>query len=144
MNLISLVFVFLLPSTIAISSSKLESFPSSVHAFFYLWYGNVEIDGKYKHWDHAILPHWEHRVNEQYNEIGKRFSPPGLIHSPFYPQKGTYSSSDTKIMKQQFDDFQDAGIEVAVVSWWGQASKPYATDTQVFLRMYVCCVFPQS
>ena len=33
-------------------------------------------------------------------------------------------------MHRQFDELLSAGIDVAVVSWWGQKDKPYAADTQ--------------
>ena len=31
-------------------------------AFYYLWYGTPETDGAWRHWDHAVLPHWDARV----------------------------------------------------------------------------------
>ncbi|CAE8620645.1 unnamed protein product, partial [Polarella glacialis] len=31
----------------------------AVHAAFYLWYGNPEVDGRWIHWNHKVLPHWE-------------------------------------------------------------------------------------
>jgi hypothetical protein len=104
--------------------------PKQVHAFMYLWYGNPETDGKYLHWDHEVLPHWEERVNAQYPEVGMHFQPPENIHSPYYPLHGTYSSNDRELLSQQFTDMTEHGIEVAVVSWWGQRDKDYATDTQ--------------
>ena len=78
--------------------------PKQVHAFMYLWYGNPETDGKYLHWDHEVLPHWEERVNEQYPEVGMHFQPPQNIHSPYYPLHGTYSSNDRELLSQQFTD----------------------------------------
>ena len=32
------------------------------HAFYYLWYGTPTTDGKWLHWDHAVLPHWTKKV----------------------------------------------------------------------------------
>ena len=46
----------------------------AVHAFYYPWYANEEVDGKWAHWNHPILPHWIARVNAQY--------PIGKIHQP--------------------------------------------------------------
>eukprot|EP00887_Chlorella_sp_A99_P008104 scaffold12.g8104.t1 len=31
---------------------------AAVLAAYYLWYGNPEFDGDYKHWNHEVLPHW--------------------------------------------------------------------------------------
>jgi glycoprotein endo-alpha-1,2-mannosidase len=101
------------------------------HAFYYLWYGNPAIDrGEFKHWNHEVLPHWEQRINEIYTNIGQRFNPPDDLHSPFYPSKGPYSSSDPVLMRQHFHEILDAEIDVIVASWWGQESKAISTDTQ--------------
>ena len=112
-------------------SGAVPLLPRSVHAFMYLWYGEPKTDGGvYKHWNHEVLPHWEPRINEQYSEVGSRFTPPYDIHSPFYPLHGPYSSSDKQVLLRQFDELTSAGVEVAVVSWWGPKDKPHATDTQ--------------
>jgi hypothetical protein len=37
-----------------------------VHAFFYLWYGTPEVDGKWQHWDHEVLPHWDASLRDRY------------------------------------------------------------------------------
>ena len=71
----------------------------SVHAFFYLWYGNPTIDGEYKHWNHEVLPHWQQRINIHYSNIGDRFQPPENLHSPYYPLRGPFSSNDEQILK---------------------------------------------
>ena len=63
-----------------------------VHAFYYLWYGTPEADGKWVHWDHSTLPHWTEAVRRQYPDA--RFIPPHDIHAPFYPEAGPYSSRD--------------------------------------------------
>ena len=39
--------------------------PPFVQVAFYLWYGTPAIDGKWLHWDHATLPHWTAKMNEQ-------------------------------------------------------------------------------
>ena len=77
-----------------------------------------------------VLPHWRSDVNDQYLTIGKRFTPPEDIHSPYYPLKGPYSSRDPEIIFNQFAEMRQSGIDVAVLSWWGQSSKNYSTDTQ--------------
>lgn len=94
-----------------------------VHAFYYLWYGNPLHDDQWKHWDHEVLPHWTAAVNAQYPDVGKRFEPPGYIHSPFYPQLGPYSSRDELAIRRHFDMLLKAGVDVVVVSWWGRVSR---------------------
>lgn len=118
-------------SFVAAAAGETEALlPKSVHAFMYLWYGNPQTDGRYLHWDHEVLPHWEERINTRFPEVGQRFEPPSNIHSPYYPLYGPYSSNDDAVLARQFTEMVDAGIEVAVVSWWGQKDKDYATDTQ--------------
>lgn len=80
--------------------------------------------------DHEVLPHWEKRINEDFPTVGTHHEPPQKIHSPYYPSRNPYSSNDREVLRQQFVEMHDAGGTVAVVSWWGQAGKPYSTDTQ--------------
>ena len=37
----------------------------TVHAAFYLWYGTPDVDGRWLHWDHATLPHWDEAVRKR-------------------------------------------------------------------------------
>lgn len=105
--------------------------PCRVHAFYYLWYGNPETDGSYLHWNHEVLPHWKKKINLKYQTIiGRRFEPPGDIHAPFYPSRGPYSSSDPKVLDGHMQEMKQAGICVAVLSWWGQADRKGTSDTQ--------------
>ena len=116
----------------AIGKPKHEVSPS-VHAFFYIWYGTPEFDGSYKHWDHEVLGHWDEGVSRMHSKtIGKKHSPPENLHSAFYPLQNAYSSKDPDNLDSQFATMHDAGIDVAVVSWWGQPNaKDYkASDTQ--------------
>ena len=108
----------------------------NVHAFFYLWY-DIPNDtgfgnGTYKHWNHEVLPHWGgEEVNKLYPSVGTRHEPEkNLLHSPFFPLGGPYSSTDRNTIRRQLQELEETGIEVIVVSWWGQESKSYATDTQ--------------
>jgi glycoprotein endo-alpha-1,2-mannosidase len=102
----------------------------SVHAFFYIWYGIPQFDGSYLHWDHSVLPHWESDINNIHPSIGSKHSPPGNLHSPFYPLEGPYSSKDPVHLSLQYSLMINAGIEVAIISWWGQPDHPHNTDTQ--------------
>jgi glycoprotein endo-alpha-1,2-mannosidase len=89
-----------------------------VHAFYYLWYGNPATDGTWRHWDHAVLPHWTAAVRARYPEA--RFIPPHDVHAPFYPARGLYSSRDPATIRSHMDDMAAHGVGVAAVSWWGR------------------------
>ena len=102
-----------------------------VHAFFYVWYGTVEVDGNWTHWDHEVLDHWNPEISQIHKKaIGSKHNPPSNLHSAYYPLQGAYSSRDPNNLDAQFATMQAAGIDVAVVSWWGQPTNERATDTQ--------------
>jgi glycoprotein endo-alpha-1,2-mannosidase len=92
-----------------------------VHAFFYLWYGNPETDGKMLHWDHDILQHWTPSIAAQYPK--GRFLPPGDIGATYMPARGFYSSNDPATLESQCLEMAAAGIDVVVASWW-PANRP--------------------
>lgn len=123
-----ILFLFLWAQCAAVQFQNQSN--SHVHAFYYLWYGNIETDGKYFHWNHEVLPHWTPEVNEQYPQVGQRFEPPASLHSPYYPERGPYSSRDSDTILQHFEDLRHGKIGVIVLSWWGQASNAASTDTQ--------------
>jgi glycoprotein endo-alpha-1,2-mannosidase len=52
------------------------------------------------------------------------------LHSPYFPLRGAYSSRDPTVIIAQLSELAAAGVDVAVLSWWGQKDKSYATDTQ--------------
>ena len=103
--------------------------PAEVHAFFYLWYGTPAVDGEFKHWNHEVLPHWREDVRKRFAH-GHRHRAPEEIHAPFYPRRGVYSSRDPDTLNQQMVEVKSAGVEVLVLSWWGQASREGTSDTQ--------------
>jgi len=90
----------------------------AVHAAFYLWYGNPETDGRWIHWDHKVLPHWDPKVDAQHEKFDWR--PPDEPHSTFFPARGTYSSADNATLRAQFRELRQAGVDSAMCSWWGQ------------------------
>lgn len=92
----------------------------AVHAAFYLWYGNPESDGRWLHWDHKVLPHWDPQIDRQYPKFHWR--PPDEHHSPFRPQRGLFSARDNETLKEQFADLAAAGVDSAMISWWGRKS----------------------
>lgn len=91
---------------------------TSVSTFLYGWYGTPEVDGRWLHWNHSVLPHWTAAVRAQYPEAS--FLPPDDIHAPFYPARGLYSSSDRLVLREQLQEMARARIDAAVVSWWGR------------------------
>lgn len=76
-------------------------------------YGDVATDGHYRHWDHEVLPHWDARIRNKH-AYGHKFQPPGNIHSPYYPHKGPYSSSDPHVIRAHIQEMTDAKITVMV------------------------------
>ena len=90
----------------------------AVHAAFYLWYGNPETDGRWLHWDHKVLPHWDPKVDAQHEKFDWR--PPDEPHSTFFPARGTYSSADNATLRAQFRELRQAGVDSAMCSWWGR------------------------
>lgn len=101
---------------------------SRVHAFYYLWYGNPATDGQWRHWNHAVLPHWTAHVRERY-PANVSFVPPHDIHAPFYPARGLYSSANESLLLEHFMDMRVHGVGVAVISWWGRPGTS-SGDTQ--------------
>ncbi|KAF0045946.1 hypothetical protein F2P81_002475 [Scophthalmus maximus] len=54
-----------------------------VHIFYYSWYGSPHMDGKYIHWDHILVPHWDPKIASSYPR--GRHTPPEDVGSSFYP-----------------------------------------------------------
>jgi glycoprotein endo-alpha-1,2-mannosidase len=108
-SLVALLLLGLAPAT---------SKAPRVFAFYYLWYGTPEHDGRYLHWDHHVLPHWTEAVRQQYPEAA--YIAPDDIHAPFYPARGLYSSRDPLVLQEHMQQMVRAGIDVAVASWWGR------------------------
>lgn len=106
-----------------------EQLREKVMAFYYVWYGAPETDDQYQHWNHEVLPHWDAKQKHSF-EFGSRFDPPKNVHSPFYPQKGPYSSSDPATIRTHIREMVDANITGMVVSWWGPTWRAGSHDTQ--------------
>lgn len=91
---------------------------AAVHAAFYLWYGNPESDGRWLHWNHKVLPHWDPAVDARHPKFS--WSPPDEHHSPFRPSRGLFSARDNETLGGQFLDLAAAGVDSAMISWWGR------------------------
>jgi glycoprotein endo-alpha-1,2-mannosidase len=94
------------------SSGKSAPIPKNgaVHTFYYGWYGNPEVDGSWRQWNHQVF------LKEG---GGRRHVPPEDIGSTFYPADGLYSSNDPEALDRQMAQMKRAGIDVAVATWWG-------------------------
>ena len=88
----------------------------NVHIFYYPWYGNPRTDGKYIHWNHQYLPHWDRDIAAKYKK-GVHV-PPDDIGSDFYPELGCYSSSDDRTIREHMGQIRMSGSGVVVVSWY--------------------------
>lgn len=89
-----------------------------VHAFYYMWYGNPAHDGKYYHWNHRYLPHWNPQIAKKYRHLEGRHVPPDDIGAGFYPQLGCYSSKDPAVVESHMYQLRQAGVGVVSVSWY--------------------------
>jgi len=118
--LVSLVFA--LPTgTLEERKQRLFATVPEVHIFYYLWFGNPQKDGDYKHWNHEELPHWKPEVRDRHSP-GVKFHPPHNIHAAYYPQRGCYSSKDPRLLNAHMHELADIGVTAIVVNWWG---RPY-------------------
>lgn len=87
-----------------------------IHTFYYMWYGNPQLDGKYYHWNHRYLPHWKRDVTLRHPQ--GRHTPPDDVGASFYPELGCYSSRDPRAMEAHMYQIRKAGIGVVSVSWY--------------------------
>lgn len=98
---------------------KMENLPapnSNLHVFYYTWYGNPKFDGKYIHWNHDLLKHWDAKLAGNY-PTGKH-NPPEDIGANFYPELGSYSSKDPSVLEAHMKQMQSAAIGVLSLSWY--------------------------
>lgn len=104
--------------------NELQDLPEpnyNVHAFYYVWYGSPQFDGKYVHWDHPLLPHWDPKVASSYST--GRHQPPEDIGANFYPALGPYSSRDPAVLEEHMRQLRMAAVGVLAVSWYPRSMK---------------------
>ncbi|XP_041351492.1 glycoprotein endo-alpha-1,2-mannosidase-like [Gigantopelta aegis] len=92
----------------------------NVHVFYYPWYGNPENDGRYFHWNHHYIPHWNKMESIKW-PLGLH-KPPEDIGANYYPLLGLYSSGDPKVVKAHMAQIQSTGAGVVVVSWYPRST----------------------
>lgn len=96
-----------------------EEFPPpnyDIHVFYYTWYGNPRHDGKYIHWNHPFLRHWNPAAVPKY-QTGIH-APPDDIGANFYPALGPYSSRDPSVIEVHMQQLRTAAIGVLALSWY--------------------------
>ncbi|XP_054826494.1 glycoprotein endo-alpha-1,2-mannosidase isoform X3 [Eublepharis macularius] len=86
------------------------------HVFYYSWFGNPQFDGKYIHWNHPLLTHWDPKIASGYPK--GRHNPPEDIGSSFYPELGPYSSKDPSVIESHMKQISSASIGVLALSWY--------------------------
>ena len=89
------------PKLVASNSSPDKGLSYDVHIFYYMWYGNPQMDERYLHWDHILVPHWDPKIAASYPR-GKHV-PPEDIASSFYPELGPYSSRDPEVLESHME-----------------------------------------
>jgi glycoprotein endo-alpha-1,2-mannosidase len=75
----------------------------SVAIFYYPWYSNPSRDGSWAHW-----------------YVDRDGGP--ALSTAFFPSRGLYSSSSSRVVDAQMRDIAAAGVDTVVVSWWGFGS----------------------
>ncbi|KAG8444755.1 hypothetical protein GDO86_009795 [Hymenochirus boettgeri] len=106
-------------SNVIVSQLNMETFTTlnyDFHIFYYSWYGNPDFDGKYIHWNHPLLKHWDAKIANNFPE--GRHSPPDDIAANFYPELGPYSSRDPSIIDEHMKQIGSASIGVVALSWY--------------------------
>ncbi|XP_062862922.1 glycoprotein endo-alpha-1,2-mannosidase [Trichomycterus rosablanca] len=108
----------------ALKSEAAQEFPPpnyNMHVFYYTWYGNPEFDGKFIHWNHPLLPHWDPKVAVGF-PTGVH-EPPDDIGASFYPALGAYSSRDPAVIDAHMQQLRTAAVGVLAVSWYPPGMK---------------------
>ena len=80
----------------------------NIHIFYYPWYGNVAVDGHWRHWNHEYLPNWKKEDKKMY-PTGTH-EPPSDIGSNFYPMLGCYSSRDPGVINTHMKQISEAKV----------------------------------
>lgn len=74
------------------------------------------MDGKYMHWDHALVQHWDPKIASSYPR--GRHMPPEDIGSSFYPELGPYSSRDPDVIESHMEQIGAAAAGIVRCRGW--------------------------
>ncbi|CAD7939904.1 unnamed protein product [Amoebophrya sp. A120] len=92
----------------------------TVHIAYYLWYGNPVHDGKWMHWDHKTLPHWDPKVDQRHEHKTRHAPEQDRGHAKYRPLRGWYSSRDSAVMEEHMRELASMDIDSFMFSWWGR------------------------
>ena len=87
----------------AAGSDSLPATAGRIAIFYYPWYSTPGRDGRWEHW---------------YVERDGS----ALLSTPYFPTRGLYSSSNTKVLAGHMREIAGSGVDTVVVSWWGFGS----------------------
>lgn len=98
--------------------------------FYYPWYSTPTKDGRWAHW-----------------YVEQDGAP--VLSTPYYPTRGLYSSSNTRVVFAQMREIAATGVGTVVVSWWGfdspehdrlslvaQAATRYGLEVAIHIEPY--------
>ena len=88
-----------------------------VYAFYYAWYQSPAVDGRWAHWNHEHLPHWDAGVRRRYPKFAHD-PDQGDVGASFFPRLGPYSSRDPAVVADHMRQLAAARVGVVVVSWY--------------------------
>lgn len=113
MKYIILLFL-ILPSFLQAKQADTPNYQSL--CFYYNWYGNTEKNGKEIHWAHPVM-------KSSPTDTTSGFIPGGNnISSNFFPQLGSYSSTDSATVVKHMQMLRSARIGVIVLTWWDKTN----------------------
>jgi hypothetical protein len=106
------------PPTFAQSAqpSAAASASERVHCMYYGWYGTPATDGRYYHWDHELIPHWNADTAARFPRGKHRGGDD--VGADFFPQPGAYSSRNESLVRLHMSQLNEAACGVLVVSWY--------------------------
>jgi hypothetical protein len=86
------------------ASQQAAGVPKQVLAFYYPWYGNPQVSGRWVHWS---------EVDDLNQTIG---------NATHYPALGAYDSHDPDVVATHVNQACQIGVTGFIVSWWGQGT----------------------
>lgn len=102
--------------------------PKLVLAFYYGWYGNPQVSGKWLHWE---------AVDTERKRIAS---------ATHYPILGAYDSNDPKVIERHCQWAREAKLDGFIYSWWGigtyeEKPLPRLLDTARQYGLKVCLYY---
>lgn len=127
------------------SIRKMEELPPpnyNFHVFYYSWYGTPQFDGKYIHWNHPLLTHWDPKIASGYPK--GRHNPPEDIGSSFYPELGPYSSRDPSVIEAHMKQMRSASIGKYSISFPFAVPHPQKLMSLSYIPLLACLLSVSS